>query len=78
MNVSPDHWGIVRAAHLPNTLRSTISRHLGRGFAENPVGVTSDPEELCRRSEAGASMTDLLRIPPMPEGHTPWDMLAKH
>jgi len=42
-----------------------------RAFAENPVGVTYDPEELCRRYEAGESMTDLLRIPPMPEGKTP-------
>jgi hypothetical protein len=49
-----------------------------RAFAENPVGVTYDPEELCRRYEAGEAMADLLRIPPMPEGKTPWDMLARH
>ena len=47
-------------------------------FAENPVGVTYDPEELCRRYEAGEAMADLLRIPPLPEGKTPWDMLARH
>jgi hypothetical protein len=40
-------------------------------FAENPVGVTYDPEELCRRYEAGEPMADLLRIPPMPKGKTP-------
>src|SRR5215469_3578184 len=34
-----------------------------RAFAENPVGVTYDPEELCRRYEAGEAMADLLRIP---------------
>jgi hypothetical protein len=47
-----------------------------RAFAENPIGVTYDPEELCRRYEAGEAMTDLLRIPPLPAGKTPWDMLA--
>ena len=47
-------------------------------FAANPVGVTYDPEELCRRYEAGTPMADLLRIPPLPEGKTPWDMLAAH
>lgn len=49
-----------------------------RAFADNPVGVTYDPEELCRRYEAGEPISDLLRIPPMPEGKTPWDMLAHH
>jgi catechol 2,3-dioxygenase-like lactoylglutathione lyase family enzyme len=44
-------------------------------FAANPVGVTYDPEELCRRYEAGVPLADLLRIPPMPEGKSPWDML---
>jgi len=38
-----------------------------RAFAENPVGVTYDPEELCRRYEAGEAMADLLRIRPLPE-----------
>jgi len=49
-----------------------------KAFADNPVGVTYDPEELCRRYEAGEPIMDLLRIPPMPEGKTPWDMLAHH
>jgi catechol 2,3-dioxygenase-like lactoylglutathione lyase family enzyme len=49
-----------------------------QAFAENPVGVTYDPEELCRRYEAGEPIFELLRIPPMPEGKTPWDMLAHH
>ena len=49
-----------------------------RAFAENPVGVTYDPEELCRRYEAGEAMADILRIRPLPEGKTPWDMLASH
>ena len=49
-----------------------------RAFAENPVGVTYDPEELCRRYEAGEPMASLLKIPPMPEGKTPGDMLSRH
>ncbi|MBV8890010.1 MAG: VOC family protein [Alphaproteobacteria bacterium] len=47
-------------------------------FAANPVGVTYDPEELCRRYESGEPSADLLRIPPLPEGKTPWDMLSSH
>ncbi len=46
-------------------------------FAANPVGVTYDPEQLCRDYEAGAPIADLLRIPPMPEGKTPSDMLSR-
>jgi catechol 2,3-dioxygenase-like lactoylglutathione lyase family enzyme len=47
-------------------------------FAANPVGVTYDPEELCRRYENGEAMADLLRIQPLPEGKSPWDMLPAH
>ena len=47
-----------------------------KAFAENPVGMTYDPEELCRRYETGEPMADLLRIPPLPAGKTPWDMLS--
>jgi catechol 2,3-dioxygenase-like lactoylglutathione lyase family enzyme len=46
-------------------------------FAANPVGVTYDPEELCRNYEAGVQIADLLKIPPMPVGKTPWDMLPQ-
>jgi catechol 2,3-dioxygenase-like lactoylglutathione lyase family enzyme len=49
-----------------------------QAFRENPVGVTYDPEELCRRYEAGEPMASLLRLPPMPEGKSPWDMLSHH
>lgn len=48
-----------------------------RAFAENPVGVTYDPEEMCRRYEAGESIESLLAIPPLPAGKTPWDMLTQ-
>jgi catechol 2,3-dioxygenase-like lactoylglutathione lyase family enzyme len=47
-------------------------------FAANPVGVTYDPEQLVRDYEAGVPISDLLRIPPLPQGKTPWDMLAQH
>ena len=47
-----------------------------KAFADNPVGVTYDPEDLCRRYEAGEPMNELLRIPPLPAGKTPWDMLS--
>jgi catechol 2,3-dioxygenase-like lactoylglutathione lyase family enzyme len=47
-------------------------------FAANPVGVTYDPEQLARDFEAGVPIADLLRIPPLPEGKTPWDMLSRH
>jgi len=47
-----------------------------RDFAENPVGVTYDPEDLCRRYEAGVPIAELLRRPPMPEGKTPLDMIS--
>ena len=49
-----------------------------QAFADNPVGVTYDPEQLCRDYEAGVPIADLLRIPPLPPGKTPWDMLSGH
>jgi catechol 2,3-dioxygenase-like lactoylglutathione lyase family enzyme len=47
-----------------------------QAFAANPVGVTYDPEQLCRDYEAGVPIADLLRIPPLPAGKTPMDMLS--
>ena len=47
-------------------------------FAANPVGVTYDPEQLARDYEAGVPIAELLRIPPLPVGKTPWDMLPRH
>lgn len=47
-------------------------------FAANPVGVTYDPDEMCRRYEAGVPVAELLRIPPLPAGKSPWDMLPAH
>jgi catechol 2,3-dioxygenase-like lactoylglutathione lyase family enzyme len=49
----------------------------GPDFAENPIGVIFDPEELIRDYEAGRSHEDLVRRPPLPPGKTPIDMRAE-
>jgi catechol 2,3-dioxygenase-like lactoylglutathione lyase family enzyme len=46
-------------------------------FAENPIGVIFDPEELIRDYEAGRPYEDLIRRPPLPPGKTPMDMRAE-
>ena len=46
-------------------------------FAENPIGVTFDPEELIRDYEAGRAYGDLVRRPALPPGKTPMDMRAE-
>ena len=49
----------------------------GPDFAENPIGVLFDPEQLIRDYEAGVAHADLIRRPPLPEGKTPMDMRAE-
>ena len=49
----------------------------GPDFAENPIGVIFDPEQLIREYEAGRSFDDLVRRPPLPAGKTPMDMRAE-
>jgi len=44
-------------------------------FAENPIGVIFEPDELLERYRAGEPLATLLRRPPLPEGATPFDML---
>ena len=44
-------------------------------FEMNPVGVIVDPEELMQRFKAGETAQSLLRLPPLPHGKTPMDML---
>jgi len=46
----------------------------GPEFAENPIGVIFDPEQMIRDYEAGRSFEDLVRRPPLPPGKTPMDM----
>jgi catechol 2,3-dioxygenase-like lactoylglutathione lyase family enzyme len=49
----------------------------GPDFADNPIGVIYDPEQLIRDFEAGLSMDELVRRPPLPAGKTPMDMRAE-
>jgi len=39
-----------------------------KAFAENPVGVTYDPEELCRRYEAGRAGRRFIAHPALARG----------
>ena len=49
----------------------------GPDFAQNPIGVIFDPEQLIRDYEAGLTFDDLVRRPPLPPGKTPMDMRAE-
>ena len=49
----------------------------GPDFAENPIGILFDPEQLIRDYEAGRSFEELVRRPPLPPGKTPMDMRAE-
>ena len=59
-----------------SSCRSTISRRrrswtgisTASAFRDNPVGVTYDPEEMCRRYEAGEPMPDLSEHPAAARG----------
>lgn len=44
-------------------------------FVTNPIGVMYDPEDIVRRLKAGESAESVLRLPPLPAGKTPMDML---
>ena len=44
-------------------------------FAENPIGIVFEPEELIARYEAGEPFEALRRRPPLPPGKTPLDMM---
>jgi len=49
----------------------------GPEFAENPIGVIFDPEQMIRDYEGGRPFEDLVRRPPLPPGKTPMDMRAE-
>lgn len=44
-------------------------------FAENPIGILFEPEELIARYEAGAPLEELRERPMLPPGKTPLDMM---
>lgn len=43
-------------------------------YPENFMGIIFDPEEMIRKYEAGAPISELVRRPKLPQGMTPWDM----
>ena len=52
------------------------NRWMGSGeFAQNPIGIIFEPEEMLARYRSGEPLETLLRRPPLPEGATPFDML---
>ncbi len=44
-------------------------------YAENPIGILFEPEELIARFEAGEPLESLRRRPSLPPGKTPLDMM---
>jgi catechol-2,3-dioxygenase len=44
-------------------------------FAENPLGIIFDPDELLARYQAGEPMEKLVKRPRLPAGASPFDML---
>jgi catechol 2,3-dioxygenase-like lactoylglutathione lyase family enzyme len=52
------------------------NRWMGSGeFAQNPIGIIFEPEELLARYRSGEPLETLLRRPRLPEGASPFDML---
>jgi catechol-2,3-dioxygenase len=52
------------------------NRWMGSGeFAQNPIGIIFEPEELLARYRSDEPLETLLKRPPLPEGATPFDML---
>ena len=45
-----------------------------QGFAENPIGVLVEPDDLRTAWESGVPWEDIRRRPPLPAGVMPVDM----
>ena len=59
------------------TMAEAHAYFTGADFAENPIGVLFDPEQMIREYESGRSYEELVRRPPLPPGKTPMDMRAE-
>lgn len=49
--------------------------YMAENFAENPIGIIFDPEELAARHEAGVPLAELRKRPKLPPGVSPLDMI---
>ena len=59
------------------TMAEAHAYFTGPDFAENPIGVLFDPEQMIREYESGRPYEELVRRPPLPSGKTPMDMRAE-
>lgn len=49
--------------------------YMAENFAENPIGIIFDPEDLAARFEAGVPLAELRKRPQLPQGVSPLDMI---
>lgn len=49
--------------------------YMAENFAENPIGIIFDPEELAARHDAGVPLEELRKRPKLPPGLSPLDMI---
>jgi catechol 2,3-dioxygenase-like lactoylglutathione lyase family enzyme len=61
-----------------DTLEETTAFFQSEEFAENPIGVFVDPDNLRAAWEAGVSWEEIRRRPPLPEGKTVADMRVEN
>jgi catechol 2,3-dioxygenase-like lactoylglutathione lyase family enzyme len=73
----PDGLRVELQIDVFSTMDQAHAYFTGPDFADNPIGVIFDPEQLIRDYEAGRSFDDLVRRPPLPPGKTPMDMRAE-
>jgi hypothetical protein len=61
-----------------DTLEETTAFFQSEEFAENPIGVFVDPDNLRAAWEAGVSWEEIRRRPPLPEGKSVADMRVEN